>query len=119
MLNMITPVGVEKPRGKKKGKVFVDDMESMRTILAIVNADKEGQIESKMMKARQMEEIREARKVEQEKRMEMKRTKFDETKEAMRKRRKRSDDKDGAAVSKEVAMATKPLKLKKKTVAFA
>ena len=31
------------------------------TILAIVNADKEGHIESKMMKARQMEEIREAR----------------------------------------------------------
>lgn len=24
-LNMITPVGVVKPRGKKKGKVFVDD----------------------------------------------------------------------------------------------
>lgn len=24
-LNKITPVGVEKPRGKKKGKVFVDD----------------------------------------------------------------------------------------------
>jgi hypothetical protein len=24
-LNMITPVGVEKPRGKKKGKIFVDD----------------------------------------------------------------------------------------------
>jgi 60S ribosomal subunit assembly/export protein LOC1 len=24
-LNMITPVGVQKPRGKKKGKVFVDD----------------------------------------------------------------------------------------------
>lgn len=24
-LNMVTPVGVEKPRGKKKGKVFVDD----------------------------------------------------------------------------------------------
>jgi 60S ribosomal subunit assembly/export protein LOC1 len=24
-LNMITPVGVEKPRGKKKGKVFIDD----------------------------------------------------------------------------------------------
>jgi hypothetical protein len=22
---MITPVGVEKPKGKKKGKVFVDD----------------------------------------------------------------------------------------------
>lgn len=24
-LNMITPVGVELPRGKKKGKIFVDD----------------------------------------------------------------------------------------------
>jgi 60S ribosomal subunit assembly/export protein LOC1 len=24
-LNMITPIGVQKPRGKKKGKVFVDD----------------------------------------------------------------------------------------------
>lgn len=24
-LNMITPMGVEKPKGKKKGKVFVDD----------------------------------------------------------------------------------------------
>lgn len=24
-LNMITPVGVESPKGKKKGKVFVDD----------------------------------------------------------------------------------------------
>lgn len=50
-LNMITPAGVQKPQGKKKGKVFVDDQESMMTILAMVNADKEGQIESKMMKA--------------------------------------------------------------------
>lgn len=48
---MITPVGVEKPKGKKKGKVFVDDQHSMMTILAMVNAEKEGQIESKMMKA--------------------------------------------------------------------
>lgn len=24
-LNMITPVGVQKPKGKKKGKIFVDD----------------------------------------------------------------------------------------------
>lgn len=67
-LNMITPAGVQKPRGKKKGKVFVDDQESMMTILAMVNADKEGQIESKMIKQRQMEEIREARQAEMEKR---------------------------------------------------
>lgn len=24
-LNMITPVGVQKPKGKKKGKIFIDD----------------------------------------------------------------------------------------------
>ncbi len=48
---MIVPAGVQKPKGMKKGKVFVDDQESMMTILAMVNADKEGQIESKMMKA--------------------------------------------------------------------
>ncbi len=46
------------------------------TILAMVNADKEGQIESKMMKARQMEEIREARKKEAEARQEEKKSKL-------------------------------------------
>lgn len=29
-LNMITPVGVDQPKGKKKGKVFVDDQVSLR-----------------------------------------------------------------------------------------
>ena len=46
------------------------------TILAIVNADKEGQIESKMMKSRQMEEIREARKKEAEARQEQRKSKL-------------------------------------------
>jgi 60S ribosomal subunit assembly/export protein LOC1 len=31
-LNMITPVSVQKPRGKKKGKVFVDD--TVRTLMS-------------------------------------------------------------------------------------
>ncbi|EZF28480.1 hypothetical protein H101_07835 [Trichophyton interdigitale H6] len=75
-LNKITPVGVQKPRGKKKGKVFVDDQESMMTILAMVNAEKEGQIESRMIKARQMEEIREARRAEAEARKEKKNAKL-------------------------------------------
>ncbi|KAG8532130.1 uncharacterized protein KY384_003769 [Bacidia gigantensis] len=88
-LNMITPVGVEKPRGKKKGKVFVDDAESMMTILAMVNADKEGQIESKMMRARQMEEIRESRRKEAEKKEEAKREQLEKTKTYLRKERKR------------------------------
>ncbi|PSS10586.1 hypothetical protein M430DRAFT_69059 [Amorphotheca resinae ATCC 22711] len=121
-LNMITPVGVEKPKGKKKGKVFVDDRESMMTILAMVNADKEGQIESKMMKARQMEEIREARKAEAEKRQEMRKSKLDETKEGIRKKRKRhssSGDEDKENTKQEAAAGTKPLKPKKKSVSFA
>ena len=50
--------------------------ESMMTILAIVNASKEGQIESKMMKSRQMEEIREARRKEMEVRQEQKQAKL-------------------------------------------
>lgn len=100
-LNMITPIGVEKPKGKKKGKIFVDDRESMLTILSMVNAEKEGQIESKMMKARQMEEIREARKVESEKREELRKSKFKEAKDSIRKKRKRlTRDVEGSTKTK-------------------
>jgi len=85
-LNMITPAGVQKPKGKKKGKIFVDDRESMMTILAMVNAEKEGQIESKIMKARKMEEIREARRKEAEARHEKKNEKLEETKKSFKKK---------------------------------
>ncbi|KAL8861395.1 MAG: hypothetical protein Q9178_002268 [Gyalolechia marmorata] len=87
-LNTITPVGVDLPKGKKKGKIFVDDQESMMTILAIVNANKEGQIESKMMKSRQMEEIREARRREAEARQEQRHSKMEERKDSVRRKRK-------------------------------
>ena len=46
------------------------------TILAIVNASKEGQIESKMLKSRHMEEIREARRKESEARQQRKQLKL-------------------------------------------
>jgi len=94
----------------------------MMTILAMVNADKEGQIESKMMKARQMEEIREARKAEAEKRMEIRKSKLDEAKDSIRKKRKRAGTagrEEGESISKEAAAGTRPLKLKKKRVSFA
>jgi hypothetical protein len=42
----------------------------------MVNAEKEGQIESKLMKARQMEEIREAKRKEAEARQEQKKSKL-------------------------------------------
>lgn len=46
------------------------------TILAMVNAEKEGQIESKIMKARQLEEIREAKRKEAEARQAERKSKF-------------------------------------------
>lgn len=92
------------------------------TILAMVNADKEGQIESKMMKARQMEEIREARKAEAEKRQEMKKLKMEEAKDGARKKRKRQNvggDQETNNAKEETAPGTRPLKLKRKSVSFA
>jgi hypothetical protein len=47
-LNMITPAGVIKPKGKKKGKIFVEDRERMMGILNRVNDDKDGRIKSKL-----------------------------------------------------------------------
>ncbi|KAJ5109823.1 60S ribosomal subunit assembly/export protein [Penicillium argentinense] len=87
-LNAITPVGVVKPKGKKKGKVFVDDQEGMMTILAMVNAEKEGQIESKMMKARQLEEIREAKRNEAEARQAERKGKLEAAKKSIRQDKK-------------------------------
>jgi heme exporter protein D len=56
---------------------FADDwQDGMATILAMVNAEKEGQIESKMMKARQLEEIRDAKRREAEARQAQKKSKL-------------------------------------------
>ncbi|KAM0332944.1 hypothetical protein ACHAQA_001600 [Verticillium albo-atrum] len=122
-LNMITPVGVEKPKGKKKGKIFVDDRESMNTILSMVQAEKEGQIESKMIKARQMEEIREARRVEEEKKVEERRAKLEDVKDGLRKKRKRSNKNtttEEDRVSELASAGTRAVKPKsKKRVSFA
>jgi 60S ribosomal subunit assembly/export protein LOC1 len=105
----------------RSGAIANNIQESMMTILAMVNADKEGQIESKMMKARQMEEIREARKAEAEKRQEMRKSKLDEAKDSIRKKRKRASGagaEESESISKEAAAGTKPLKIKKKRVSF-
>jgi 60S ribosomal subunit assembly/export protein LOC1 len=97
----------------------------MMTILAMVNADKEGQIESKMIRARQMEEIREARKAEAEKRVAVRKDRLDEAKDSVRKKRKRKGavgaggGEDGEGISQEAAAGTRPLKVKKKKVSFA
>ena len=76
-LNGITPEGVTKPPNMKKGKKFVDDNEGMAAIMAMVMAEKDGNIESKMLKARHLEELREAKKAEAEKRAQSKKETFE------------------------------------------
>jgi len=117
-LNGIIPAGVQKPKGKKKGKVFVDDQESTMTILAMVMAEKDGQIESKMMKARQLEEIRAARQKEIEARQEEKKAKLEETKDSLRKRRRKKLDRAARDEAKENEEPPKVQSKSKKRVSF-
>lgn len=87
-LNGIIPAGIAKPKGQKKGKTFVDDSASMMAIMSIVNAEKDKDVESKIMRARQLEEVREAKRKEMEARAEDKASKFEETKKGLKKKRK-------------------------------
>jgi 60S ribosomal subunit assembly/export protein LOC1 len=109
---------VQKPPNRKKGKQFVDDGQGMRTILAMVMAEKEGNIESKMMRARQMEEIREARRVEAEKRAEGKKVGLEERKEEIRQGRKKGRKVDGEVMGGGAKGGAEVVKTKKKRVSF-
>lgn len=91
----------------------------MNTIMSIVQAEKEGQIESKMIKARQMEEIREARKVEAEKKEAERKEKLDNMKESLRKKRKRKSAGEDESLKSVTSAGTKAGKPKKKSVSFA
>ncbi|KAH0566418.1 hypothetical protein GP486_000201 [Trichoglossum hirsutum] len=114
-LNMITPVGVEKPRGKKKGKVFVDDQDaSFRLHLRLLTG-------SFLGCKRRMEEIREARLKEAEARREEKKSKLEETKESIRKKRKRrkSDGHVYEAEGEDTSPTSRSSKHSAKRVSFA
>jgi 60S ribosomal subunit assembly/export protein LOC1 len=89
LLNGIIPAGIAKPKGEKKGKKFVDDPASMMAIMSVVNAEKEGRLESKIMRARQLEEIRESKRVEAEERKSDKDKLFEERKEGIKKHNKK------------------------------
>ncbi|CAN9345699.1 hypothetical protein AA0118_g4685 [Alternaria tenuissima] len=91
-LNGIIPAGIAKPKGVKKGKKFVDDPASMMAIMSVVNAEKEGHLESKIAKARQLEEIREAKRKEAESRKSDKDQAFEERKQDLKKKRKRHSE---------------------------
>ncbi|KAH6868846.1 60S ribosomal subunit assembly/export protein [Alternaria rosae] len=91
-LNGIIPAGIAKPKGVKKGKKFVDDPASMMAIMSVVNAEKEGHLESKIAKSRQLEEIREAKRKEAEARKSDKDAAFEERKQDLKKKRKRHSE---------------------------
>lgn len=116
-LNGIRPAGVQKPPNAKKGKNFVDDTESMNAIMAMVMAEKEGNIESKMMRARQMEEVREARRLEAEKRAGEKRQKMDDRKQEIKNGKKRRGS-DGDAIAAKEDIPNNEKKAKRKRVSF-
>jgi len=129
VLNSIVPANAKTVQkaggtGKKKNKVFVDDTESMMTILAMVNAEKDGQIESKVAKERQLHEVREARRKEAEKKEEKRQGKLDKVKQDIKdggKRGRKGDvekDKENAA-PKSKGRDAKDGKTKRKSVSFA
>jgi 60S ribosomal subunit assembly/export protein LOC1 len=123
-LNSIIPAGVQKPKGVKKGKVFVDDQEQMMMILKMVEAEKSKDVESRLMRARQLEEIREARRKEMEEKQSAKKAILEETKDSLRKKRRRRSQ--GSALDKEaireeadkIGMEGKGGKSKRKRVSF-
>lgn len=117
-LNGIRPAGVQKPPNAKKGKTFVDDRESMNAIMAMVMAEKEGNIESKMMRARQMEEVREARRIEAEKRAASKKGELEARKEGLKKGNKKRRSDGDAHIAKDEAHAGDSQRVKKKRVSF-
>lgn len=87
--------------------------------MALVQAEKNGEIESKMIKARQMEEIREARKVEAEKKYEERKSRLEDTKDSLRKKRKRNSAGDEEGSAKSLALSGSKATKSKKKVAFA
>lgn len=109
----IDPEGIKKATRGKKGKVFAESTDSMMKILHDVSAQVDSRNASKLEKARQLEEIREAKRQEIEKKEKEKEQELDKKKKELKKTRaknKTANSSDGGSKATE-----KP----KKKVAFA
>jgi len=97
LLNTIgTPSGIEKAKGKKKGKKFInEDKNTLLAIVAEVNEKTDGAIKSKLQRAREMETIRQAKQRENEAKTESKKARMEEKgKEILRKQKRKGRDDD-------------------------
>ncbi|KAI5806579.1 hypothetical protein DFH27DRAFT_548735 [Peziza echinospora] len=110
-LNMIVPAGVVKPSGKKRGKVFVEDKQTMVEILKLVNETREKVVEKKLDRGRQLEALREERRREQDERDRARKEKLDSAKDSVRRKRK-SSDKDGEGMDASSSSSSKSKKKK-------
>jgi 60S ribosomal subunit assembly/export protein LOC1 len=106
----IDPEGVKKPRGKK-GKVFADK-DAMLRILSTVAEAQDSKNASRLEKARQLEEIREAKRLEMEKREQDKEEKLNRKKSELKKRKRNNHkaahddfDQETASAKKKVSFA--------------
>lgn len=88
-------------------------------IMSVVNAEKEGHLESKIAKARQLEEIREAKRKEAEARKSDKDLAFEERKKDLKKKRKRHGEPTAAKSDEGEKIKEKDRKFKqRKRVSF-
>lgn len=110
----IDPEGIKRTRGKK-GKVFADS-DAMMRILYTVTENVDSRNASKLEKARQLEAIREAKRVEMEKK-EQERSEKLENKKREIKKAKRSKGRKSAPEAESVSDAGDSKK--KKKVSFA
>jgi 60S ribosomal subunit assembly/export protein LOC1 len=123
-LNGIIPANAKGPSGAKpkgglgkvKNKVFVDDAEHMLAILGAVQAEAEGLTEGKMIKARRLEELREEKRVEAERRKDGKRKELEHVMDEVKKDRKRKRAGRNGKVQEETDVVEKK---QRKKVSFA
>lgn len=114
----IDPEGVKRPHGKK-GKVFADN-DAMMRILYTVTENADSRNASKLEKARQLEAIREAKRVEMEKREEEKGEKLSRKKRELKQAKRGKGKKAGAKDQQEEGEKQESVKPKgKKKVSFA